>query len=290
MKIDAFFGQLAGNEFPPRPVLHGETISFKPTKNLELSFGRMAELGGVGRALTLGALWHSYVSTTESIHFGNNDNPGKRTSSAQFSYRLPFVRNWLTLYTDLIAADEPSPLSAPRRSAMNPGIYLTHFPKIAKLDLRVEGVNTNTLISSDNGRLTYFDFFYHDLSTNKKNLIGSWIGREGQGIQAWSNYWFGSRNSLQFGYRHAKVASDFVPGGETLNDGSVRLNWWIGRDWNVSTGVQYERWLAPVLAPGPQTNWTSTIGISFQPHALGLPLRPSQQTDQPDKQSGPQSK
>jgi membrane-associated phospholipid phosphatase len=275
MKIDAFFGQLADNQFPPLPLLHGEAISFKPTKNLELSFGRLAELGGVGRALTPAAIWNSYVSMTESSHFASNHNPGKRTGSVQFSYRVPFVRDWLTIYTDSITADEPSPLAAPRRSAMNPGFYLSHFPRLAKLDLRVEGVNTNTPSSTNNGHLTYFDTFYHDLSTNKKNLIGSWMGREGEGVQAWSTYWFNGRSNLRFGYRHAKVAGDFIPGGETFNDASTQLSLWFHKDLNVTVSTQYEKWLAPILAPTAQTNWTSTIGISFQPRGLSLPFNAS---------------
>jgi len=29
VKLDFFFGKLSGNEFPPRPLIHGEKISFK---------------------------------------------------------------------------------------------------------------------------------------------------------------------------------------------------------------------------------------------------------------------
>lgn len=54
-----------------------------------------------------------------------------------------------------------------------------------------------------------------------------------------------------------KVASDFVPGGETVNDGSVKLGWWMQHDLSVSAFVQYEKWLAPILSPTAQTNWTS---------------------------------
>ena len=272
MKIDAFFGQLAGNEFPPRPLLHGETISFKPTRNLELTFSRLAEMGGVGRAITPAAIWNSYVSFHESNFYGPNENPGKRTAGLSFSYRVPYLRDWLTFYTDAISPDDVSPVSAPRRAAVNPGIYLSHFPKLPKLDLRVEGVNTNTPSSSRDGHFVYYDDFYRDLSTNKSNIIGSWIGRDGQGIQAWSNYWFNARSSLQFGYRHAIVASEFIPHGETFNDGSVQLSFWVRRDLNVVASTQYEKWLAPVLAPTAQTNWTSTIGISYQPRALSVPF------------------
>jgi Capsule assembly protein Wzi len=267
IKIDAFMGQLAGNEFPPRPLLHGEMLSFKPTRNLELTFSRLAEMGGVGRAITPAAIWNSYFSTNESNFYSSNDNPGKRTAGFGFSYRLPFVRDWLTIYTDSISPDDVSPISAPRRAAVNPGIYLSHFPIVPKLDFRVEGVNTNTPSSSDNGQFVYWDRFYHDLSTDKNNIIGSWIGREGQGIQAQSTYWFSPRNTLQFGYRHAKVASDFVPGGETINDGTVKLDWWMRRDLSLSAFVQYEKWRAPILAPIPQTNWTSSVQLTFWPRS-----------------------
>ena len=288
MKIDAFIGQLAGNQFPPRPLLHGEMISFKPTHNLELTFTRLAEMGGTGRALTLAAIWNSYTSPRESSYFAANENPGKRTAGFGFSYRIPFARNWLTIYTDSISPDDISPLSAPRRAGVNPGIYLSHFPKLPKLDLRVEGVNTNTPSSSVGGHYIYNDFFYHDLSINQNNLIGSWIGREGQGIQGWCTYWFNARSSLQFGYWHAKVAPDFIPQGETFNDGSVQLSFWVRRDLNVVASTQYEKWLAPVLAPIAQTNWTSTLGISYQPRGFNLPFHSSHKdkdpgTDQADK-------
>jgi hypothetical protein len=266
MKIDAFYGKLSGNKFPPRPLIHGEKISFKPTPNLEFGFSRMAEMGGVGRALTLGAILNSYVSAHESDTYPPNKNPGKRTAGFDFSYRLPYLRNWLTLYADTLSSDDVSPISNPMRAAVNPGIYVTHFPKVAHLDFRVEGVNTNTP-SSSGVSFIYHDFFYHDLSTNKRNIIGSWIGREGQGLQAWSTYWLGPRNSIQLGYRHAKVAAEFLPGGETVNDASGAVTWWVGADLNVSSYVQYEKWLAPVLMAGPQTNWTASVQVGFWPRS-----------------------
>jgi len=276
MKWDVFFGKLSGNTFPPRPLIHGEKISFKPTPNLELGFSRTVELGGVGRALTFGHLALSYFSVTSPLHETPNNDPGKRIGGFDFSYRIPFVRNWLTLYTDSLADDDPSPLAAPLRAGINPGFYLTHFPRIPKLDLRVEGLNTNTPVSTkglSGGHFIYFDSFYRQLYTNKHNLMGSWIGRQGQGIQAWSTYWFSPQSTLEFGYRHAKVANDFIPRGETLNDASLKANWWVRNDLALSAMLQYEKWFAPVLAPASQSNWISSVGISFQPHTLNLRLR-----------------
>lgn len=49
------------------------------------------------------------------------------------------------------------------------------------------------------------------------------MGREGQGVQSWLTYRLGARNTVEAGYRHAKVAKDFIPSGETFNDGSVKV-------------------------------------------------------------------
>ena len=267
MKWDVFAGKLSGNEFPARPLIHGEKISFKPTPNLEFGFSRTAEFGGVGRAITPAAIWNSYAGFFHSSQlYAPNANPGKRTGGFDFSYRLPFVRNCLTIYTDSLSDDDPSPIRDVPRDAFRPGIYLSHFPGIPNLDLRAEAVYTSLPTSSSNsGEFVYFDTFYHDLYTNKNNIIGDWIGREGMGFQGWSTYWFGPRRNIQASYRHAKVANDFIPGGETLNDGSVKVDWLLHKEISVSGSVQYEKWLAPILAPGPQTNWTTSFQVTFYP-------------------------
>jgi hypothetical protein len=273
IKTDFFVGKLSGNDYPARPLVHGEVISLKPTPNLELGFSRTAEFGGVGRAITPAAVWNSYTDYFKSsVLYTPNESPGKRYGGFYFNYRLPFVRDWLSIYSDSLSDDDPSPLAAPRRAGIDAGIYLTHFPKIPKLDLRVESTNTNSVSSSRNGQYIYYDAFYRDMYTNKGNLLGSWIGREGTGIQAWSNYWFTAKSSLQFGYRHATVAPDFIPQGESVNDEWVKANVWIRGVLNVQASVQHETWLAPVLAPTRQTNWTSTLGISYQPQDLERPV------------------
>jgi len=267
MKVDAFFGKLAGNDFPSRPMLHAEKVSFKPTKNLELGWSRMAELGGVGRPLTLAALFNSYTGFEKSsVYYAANDNPGKRTSGFDFSYRLPFVRNWLTVYLDSIASDDPSPVDAPRRAALNPGLYLSHVPLIPKLEIRGEGVYTDTHTSrSNHGEFLYWDVFYHDLSTNEKNLIGNWVGREGQGEQVWARYSFTTRSWLEASGRHQRVAKDFIPGGGSIQDLSLRAQYALQQQWHLEAFVQRENWIFPILAATPQSNWTSSIAITFEP-------------------------
>jgi len=73
--------------------------------------------------------------------------------------RLPFVRNWLTLYFDSEVHDDVSPIDAPRRAAWRPGIYLSHVPGFAKLDVRVEVASTappsSTAASREYGQFMY---------------------------------------------------------------------------------------------------------------------------------------
>src|SRR5579862_374489 len=276
MKTDFFFGKLSGNDFPPRPLIHGVKVSIKRTPFLELGFTATSELGGVGRPLTLGSIFSSFFSVRSSDLQAPSDNPGKRTLGVDFSYKFPHLRNWLTLYGEGLLPEanntnfdtNPAPIYVPRRAAILSGIYMPRIPGVSKLDFRVEAVYTDPPTPrSVSGQYIYWNDFYHDLYTNEGNIIGDWVGREGTGIQSWSTYSFSTRNSLQFGYRHAKVASDFIPGGETINDGSVKLNWQLRSDLSLSTTVQYEKWVAPILAPTPRTNVTSAVQIQFFPHS-----------------------
>jgi membrane-associated phospholipid phosphatase len=265
IKIDAFFGKLSGNEFPPRPLIHGEKITLKPTPNLELGFSRTSEFGGLGRPMTLYSLWRSYTLFTSAAGEPPNKNAGKRTGGFDVSYRVPFLRNWLTVYGDALSDDDPSPLANPPRAAFSPGLYMPQLPGLRKVDLRIEAVLTDPPHGENGGHFVYFDGFYHDLYTNKGNIIGSWIGREGMGFQGWNTYWFTTKNNIQLGYRHATVSKDFLPSGGSVNDGSVKVNWWLTGDLSVSGSLQYERWFAPIVASGPQTDWSSAVNLTFWP-------------------------
>ncbi len=269
IKMDAFYGKLSGNEFPARPLVHGEKITLKPFRSIELGFTRTAEMGGVGRPLTAGALWHSYTGFFRSSALqANNENPGKRTGGLDVSWRPPYIGNWLTLKLDMLSDDDPSPLASLRRAGYDVGMYIARVPKLPKLDLRFDADNTDLPIrESHGGHFIYFDSFYHDLYTDKGNLIGSWVGREGTAFLGQSTYWLGGRNAVEFGYRHEKVDADFVPGGGTVNDASARVNYWIGGEWSVSTLVQWEKWKFPLLAASAQTNWTASLEIGFWPHS-----------------------
>src|SRR5215469_13969316 len=252
VRWDMFFGTLQGHQTSPGPFFHGEKLSFKPTRNLEFGFSRTVVFGGAGLPITLDRLLRSYFSVTSVQNETPGTDPGKRTGGFDFSYRVPLMRNWLTIYTDSLADDDPSPLAAPRRAGINPGMYISHFPKVARLDLRVEAPLTNVVALKSPGQYIYWDHFYHDLYTNRGFLMGNWVGRDGAGVQASSRYWLSGRNAIQFGYRHAKVDPKFVPNGGTINDVSARVDFWVLRDWTASAFVQYEQWKYPLLASSLQ--------------------------------------
>jgi membrane-associated phospholipid phosphatase len=274
MQGDFFVGQLAGNLFPARPLIHGLKLTAKRTRYLEASLMATSEFGGVGRALTMGAVVNSFFSVQSSDLYSASRNPGKRTIGADFTYALPHLRDWVQFYANgLLPEDNPttldtsfSPIYIWHRLAIRTGIYLPRLPGLPKLDFRVESAYTDPPTPrSVGGMYIYWNNFYHDLYTNKNNLIGDWVGREGMGFQGWTTYWIRPRSSVQLAYRHARVAGDFIPSGVTQTDASATVNWLVRGAWSVSAGLQYERWRAPVLAPSAQTNWTSSLSVTFWP-------------------------
>ena len=138
-----FVGSLQGHTDPNAPWVHAEKVSFKPTENLEFGFERTVIWGGKGHVpITIGSFLKSFfsfqdVSAAEKL---SRSDPGARFGTFDFSYRLPYLRQWLTLYTDSLVHDDTSPISAPRRAGIRPGLYLSQFPKLHQLDLRVEAV------------------------------------------------------------------------------------------------------------------------------------------------------
>ena len=273
-RADNYFGALAGHKFPAGPYMFGQKASFKPTENLEFGFTRNDVFGGQGHVpITFGSFWTAFTSfndVTPEVKFSRKD-PGARHASFDFSYRLPFVRRWLTLYSDSLVHDDVSPVSAPRRSAVNPGIYLSHFPKIPKLNLRVEAVSTDpSSPDSTGGKFIYWETIYHDLYLNNGSLMGNWIGREGKGYQGWLTYSLSPQSWIQASVRNSKIAKDFIPGGSTQWDANISATLRVRKEVELKSFLQYETWLVPVLAPTRQRNFTTSVQLTWWP---GLELR-----------------
>ncbi len=269
-RYEGLFGSLKGHRYPNAPWVHAQKINFKPTPNLEFGFSRVVVFAGEGHVpLTFGSFWHSFTSFQNvpvSEKLSRND-PGARHASFDFNYRLPFLRNWVTLYSDSIIHDDVSPVDAPRHAAINPGIYISHFPGAPKLDFRVEAVSTDPPTSHSNGGgYIYYESVYKDVYTNKGYMFGNWIGREGKGGQAWLTYWLSPQERIQFSYRNAKSAKDFVPGGTTQNLIAANAILRVKKDVELNALAQYERWSVPVLAPGQKSDFTAQVQMTWYPH------------------------
>jgi hypothetical protein len=160
-RYDFFVGSLKGHTYPNDPWVHLEKISFKPTRDLEFGFSRMAIWSGKGHApITLHTFLHSFFSFQNVTYSEklSRDDPGARFGTFDFSYRLPFLRHWVTLYSDSLVHNDVSPISAPPRSGVHPGIYLARFPGMERLDLRLEGASTDPVtVSVEDGQFLYYE-------------------------------------------------------------------------------------------------------------------------------------
>jgi hypothetical protein len=265
------FAKLSGHQFPARPFFNLQKFSFHPTENLEIGFTRASIWAGVGHPFTFRSLLRNFSSlaSTESQTgvFGNRNDPGDRKTGFDFSYKVPGLRKWLTLYSDSYSDDDPSPLANPRRAAVSPGIYLSHFPMLSRLDFRAETTSTQSLTSTDRGgTFIYINNQYHDANTNKGFLFGSPTGRDGRSYQGWSTYHFSGANSLQVSYRQSKIGNAFLPGGGTQSDAITRWQWQARPDLMIESTVQFERWLIPSLQVGTERNVSGSVEIRYTPH------------------------
>ena len=282
IRSDTFLGRLQGHnfvrlawpEFPligtldrpldPQPYIWGHKLSIHPTENLEFGVSIASVFAGFGRPLTLETFKHTFSSSGNAQPI----DPGDRLTGFDFRYRVPGLRKWVLLYNESMSEDEPSPIAYPRRSAMNPGIYLPQVPKISKLDLRVEGVYTNL------PGLIHMGYFYSNLHyqngyTNSGQLMGSWIGRQAVGLQAWTRYWISSQNSIQLGFRRQTVDKSFLKGGN-LQDFSATTRFQVSRAIQLTSSLQIERWNFPGLSQNPQHNFAASVQLTYRPPHFNL--------------------
>jgi len=281
IRVEFFVGQLSGHHFEntaatgpfgsfstplsPQPFINGQAFSFKPTPNVEFGFTRTTIFSGELTPFTPHKLIQSIFSLANTAP-GTPGDPGDRRSGFDLTYRLPWVRKWMTFYADGFTDDQTTPVAYWDRSAWVSGLYFPQIPHIPKLDLRVEGVYTDLPIGGNVSHgFFYFNVRYLNGYTNSGNLIGSWIGRQDQGAQAWANYHFGPRSFLQFSYRHQKASKQFVPYGGTLTDAGVKAEFLVNQSLSVSASAQYELWNFPIISATSKTNVSSTLSFTYWP-------------------------
>ena len=263
-RIDLVGGELSGHRLPPRPLLNAQKFTWNVTKDLDLGFTRWSLFGGAGvRGFTVASVIRNLFANGAT--FGNAIDPGDRKSGFDFLWRLPLPGRPVTLYGDLYADDEPSPLASPRRSGFNPGIYLAMIPGLPRWDLRVEAPSTRLATSDQGGTFLYWNSVYNDANTNRGYLLGSWVGRDGRGLSIQSTWWRSARSKLEFGYRQNRIGPAFLPGGGTQDDASAAVTFNPRPDFAVRVSAQYERYRIPLLG-GVHRDLAATLELNYAPH------------------------
>ena len=284
IRLQAFIGQLSGQEFlttaftsptgfpipigqyghslHPQPFLSGGKISFKLTQNFEFGLSKTTLYGGPGNPLTL----KTFAQSTFGTHVQAVDGLGDGRSSADFAYRIPKLRDWLTFYGEAMSEDQPSPIPYMRQSIFEGGLYFAKLPRIPKVDLRLEGGSSSAVnYAVEPPGYFYWNLQYVNGYTNDGQFIGSWLGRAAQGEAVRSNYWLSAKSKVGLEVRHRKVDQIFLPQGGTQNDIAVNADFFTAIGLRFSGNVQYERWLMPLLATSHQSNVAASFQLSFWP-------------------------
>ena len=179
-----------------------------------------------------------------------------------FSYRLPHLRKWVTLYSDNFSEDDVNPVVNPSRAMYNPGIYLSQIPHLRKFDFRFEVANTH------NHEEAYTSFYYKNAYTNKGFLFGNTVGRRGSAFEVSSTYWLSPRKRMQVGWREQKVSQDLIPSGGSQNSLRVQADWFVQKEMEFSALAQHELWVFPFLATRPQSDNVISLQLTVYPKKL----------------------
>jgi membrane-associated phospholipid phosphatase len=277
VRIDLFVGRLQGHPYVPRPFEYGQKLSFKPVSFLELGFARTDTIGGQGSGGNSITSQHLFQSFFGLVNSQINSVPGDAHTEMDWTLYVPWVRNYIVLYGDAYADDDVLPIKNPPKNPWHPGIYITRFPGLPKLDLHVDSVSTeqpgltfdNSYVPGapvNSGQFNYWNFNYRDGYTNGGNLIGNSVGRDGRAFEGWLTYWLSPRNNLQLFYKKSSVAGDFMPGGGSWQDYSVRNEMHLRSGFYWRTELQYEHISRyPLLFNGPQKNFTAIVEMGFSP-------------------------
>jgi hypothetical protein len=219
--------------------------------------------------MTLGSLkdnLFSSASTGATYGYGDRTDPGDRKSGFDFRLHMPGLSNYLTIYADGYADDEPNPIDAPRRQAWQPGIYLARLPFAPHADFRFELASSEEMAKDEGGTRFFINNQYRDANTNKGFLLGNAVGRDGRAMEGRIGYWFSSRSRIEAGYRQNKLSALFLPSGGTISDGFVQDSFACNKEWSAQVFTQYERFLVPSYLSGRQSNTSARIQITWTPH------------------------
>ena len=80
-----------------------------------------------------------------------------------------------------------------------------------------------------------------------------------------------SQSIIPVAHRKQGVSPDFLRGG-TLHDISGRADFLLRHDVGLTTSVQYERWIFPLLTPDTRSNVSASVQVTWWPKMDGAPL------------------
>lgn len=275
LRLEMSIGRLGGHQHTWRPWFNAQKIVFLPLPDLEFGFTRWSIFWGEGHPRTFRSLARNIFSLTSPETQGgafDPDDPGDRKGGFDFKWRLPGPLRGTTLYADSYSEDDPSPLAAPRRAALAGGFHLAKLPWDPRHDLRFEFAATDPLGTSVN--LNYWNNQYRSGNTNLGYPLGSWVGRAGRALSAWSGWRAAADSRILLGFQHLKIDGDFLPGGGTQSRGHLRVAWPVGQDWRVETFFQVERYWLPVLGPRRVTT-SAWITLTYHPMLCILGCQPT---------------
>ncbi len=179
------------------------------------------------------------------------------------TYRIPGLRSCLTGYVDGFADDQPS--SPPLSHGKYLGLRLRSCctPRVPRMTIRAEG------LLSPHRDVAFPGFFYFNVHylcgyTDNRRLMGSWIGREGDGEQVWVTWNLSPRSSIEASYRGMTANREFLEGG-TLRDYRVAADLQLRPEWQLRLENQTEYWRSPLLSASPQRDGAITIRLSHRP-------------------------
>lgn len=265
--VEQFVGLLAGHAGPSEPWIYGQKASIKPFSSLEFAYSRTTMLGGTGGdPITATNVLRSAFGRTDPV---NNSVPGDSRTAIDWTWRLPKMNDWVTLYGEMEDDDDLIPLQNIAKSVLRPGIYFSRLPHLPKWDLHFEWTSSTSpgrAYFQSHGSLNYWNLDYPGGYTYDGNLMANVVGREGVTSQAWIRYWISPRHTLDLSWKQSKVFSDFVPGGGKWQD------YQAGYSVTKASGVYFKGFLQfehifayPLLFSGSRNNLVAAVELGFLP-------------------------
>jgi hypothetical protein len=265
--VEQFVGRLEGHAGLSQPWIYGQKASIKPFRSLEFAYSRTTMIGGTGGDPITGAnLLESVFGRVNSV---TGSVPGDSRTAIDWTWRLPRMNDWITLYGEMEDDDDLIPLQNIAKSVLRPGIYFSRLPLLPKWDMHFEWTSSTSpgrAYFQSHGFLNYWNLDYPDGYTNNGDLMANVVGREGVTSQVWIRYWASPRHTLDLSWKQSKVFSDFVPGGGKWQDYQATYSLTKRSGVYFKGFVQFEHIFSyPLLFSGSRNNLVAAVELGFLP-------------------------